>query len=798
MQKRPIILIIGTRPEGIKLAPVYFALKELGLPVKLCATFQHTDLLSTVLELFGITPDYTFQTMQTGQDLFHITQTVLENCKTIFTQENPQLVVVQGDTSTAMGAALAAFYLQIPIAHIEAGLRTGNLAAPFPEEYNRQQIGNLAKYHFTPTYTASQNLQQAGINPTAIHQVGNTVIDALNFILEQTKLHKLTISQSTQELITDVKAGYLKIVLLTMHRRESFGEKMIRTLQAMRRFAQQHPEVAIIYPRHPNPQVAHAIQAAKLSLCSNILVVPALPYHELVYLLNQVDCIASDSGGIQEEATSLGKPVIILRSETDRPEAMMAQMAWLVGSDPVQIQLQLEYALHQKFTPTLLYGDGTAAKQIATILKRELSMIKVSVIGLGYIGLPTAIILAESGCLVNGYDTDANKVQLILEGVTVIEEAELGERLAGVLNKQTFHANTKLETAQYYIIAVPTPIKEDKSSDLSFVWDATKVIASKLEVGQCVIVESTVPVGTTKLIANYLSHATGLQAGIDFMVAFSPERVIPGQTFYELIHNNRLVGGINQTSTDFAKQLYQKFVKSDISTTSADAAEMVKLVENSCRDVQIAFANQVNSMAQAAGLDGQEIINLANQHPRIKILNPGCGVGGHCIAVDPWFLIESFPEHSQLLLAARQVNDAKPEQVLAQIAERISQIQINNRQIRVCVLGVTYKPDVDDLRNSPGFYIAQELQKWPHVELTVVEPYVEPSLLQKHFSKISTQTSDTILQSDLTIILVAHTQFKKIFKDLFTTKDVLSFCELKINQVQLAPSVNPELTHLRP
>lgn len=778
---RSIILIIGTRPEAIKLIPVYFEFKRHGYPVKICATFQHTNLLQDVFDLFEIKPDFRFDIMRPDQDLFYLTQAVLENCKQLFNSQKPQLVIVQGDTTSAMAAALAAFYCKIPVAHIEAGLRTNNIWAPFPEELNRQFISLIATYNFAPTNTAVNNLKQAGVNPKTIYQVGNTVVDALNLVLNKIETGELAISAKTQELVNIIKNH--KIILLTMHRRESFGVNMVQSLTAIREFANEHPEICFVFPVHPNPQVQQAIDLADLKTCSNIFLIESLTYHELIYVLKQAHVVVTDSGGISEEAASLSKPVILLRNETDRPEAVQANLAWLAGYDKAKIKKYLLQALSLPGVAhcTKIYGDGQSAAKIVKILKQEVSMTKVAVVGLGYIGLPTAIILAEAGMQVHGYDIDGVRVAKIFQGIAVIEEHELGVRLAQALNNQNFYVDTKLAPADYYIIAVPTPVTPDHKADLSYIWDAVQAVASVLLAGSCVIIESTVPVGTTNQIAEYLAQRTGFVLGEDLFVAFVPERVIPGKIFYELIHNDRLIGGVEAKSSQIATKFYAQFVKGAISQTDASTAEMVKLVENSSRDVQIAFANQVASMAETAGLDPLKVIAFANKHPRVQILNPGCGVGGHCIAVDPWFLIESFPEQSKLLQAARLVNDSKPFEVLADIAKKVQALQTTTGKgkIKLCVLGVTYKPDVDDLRNSPALFIAQELQKWPNIELFVVDPYVDHELLKTYFKNVSANLDNLPTICDMTVALVAHSKFKQTFKGSFVAKDMLDFGVVK-------------------
>ena len=289
---------------------------------------------------------------------------------------------------------------------------------------------------------------------------------------------------------------------------------------------------------------------------------------------------------------------------------------------------------------------------------------RVSVIGLGYMGLPTAIILAENELTVFGYDIDEEKVNKIKKAEPVINEPEIIPRLQSVLDDKEFSVSTKLHEAEYYIISVPTPVDNNKNANLDAVWSATSEVAKILKHGDTVILESTSIVGTTEKLSKKLEETSKLKAGIDFFVGYSPERAIPGNTFYEVVHNNRIIGGINEESSNKIFVLYSKFVRGEISVTDSKTAEMVKLVENSSRDVQIAFSNQVASIAYQQGINPYDLIALANKHPRVNILNPRCGVGGHCIAIDPWFLVEAFPEHTKLLKAAREINDAKPLEVI--------------------------------------------------------------------------------------------------------------------------------------
>lgn len=387
---------------------------------------------------------------------------------------------------------------------------------------------------------------------------------------------------------------------------------------------------------------------------------------------------------------------------------------------------------------------------------------KVCIIGLGYIGLPTSVILAEHDIDVVGVDIDKERVNSINAGDSVIEEPGLQEKLNAVLKHNCFRATTTISQADYFIIAVPTPFTKDKEADLSYVFDAAEQVATVLKKNDVVILESTVPVGTTQKLAKLLQEKTGLSAGTDFFVCFCPERVLPGNIFSELIKNERIIGGINIESVQRAQHLYKQFVHGELYLTNDSTAEMVKLVENSSRDVQLAFAHNVASMATAAGLNPYKVIELANKHPRVSILHPTCGVGGHCIAIDPWFLIKSFPQQSAVLQAARTVNDDKPQEVIKYVNNEILSWQSHyKKQCTVLLLGLTYKPDVDDLRESPALFIARRLQQSGSCNLLVCEPNIQKKNLEQ-LNLVSFQ--EGIEKADIVVCLVGHALFKKYFK----------------------------------
>lgn len=400
-------------------------------------------------------------------------------------------------------------------------------------------------------------------------------------------------------------------------------------------------------------------------------------------------------------------------------------------------------------------------------------MKNVCMIGLGYIGLPTAIVAADHGFRVIGYDIDPERVRRINEHEMVMVEPEIDHKLQEALYSGRFRAQTNPAAATYFVIAVPTPHTQDKKADLSHVFHAARAIAPFLQKDNVVILESTVPVGTTEQLAKLLEELTGLKAGQDFFCAHCPERVLPGKIFYELTHNARIIGGINERSAEQAQRFYERFVKAPLFITSAATAEMVKLVENSSRDVGIAFAHEVAALATAAGLDPYEVVALANKHPRVRILQPRCGVGGHCIAVDPWFLIETFPAQSRLIKMARQVNDDQPERVYKRIMAAAKECATKKR-CKVLILGLTYKPDIDDLRESPALAIAKRCARQRTIELLVCDPYVadkELGLEQIDFQK-------GLAVADLVVCLVSHKLFKIQIESIRAHENVLDACGL--------------------
>lgn len=371
--QHPIIVMIGTRPEGIKMLPIYFALKKNNLPVLICSSTQHTSLLDEVFELFKVKPDFELSIMQHDQDLFHITTAVLERTKQLFKTVNPSLVLVQGDTTTTMAAALSAFYLKIPIGHVEAGLRTYDSYNPYPEEANRRMVASVSNFHFAPTPQATAHLFAEGINHDEIFCTGNTVVDALRIMRQKIAENEIKIDQNICSLINRCKQEQKKIVLVTAHRRESFNGGIDSILQSVHYLASTNPDIFFVYPYHPNPAIKKVLETVKLQELNNVYVSTPLAYKELIYILMHADLVATDSGGIQEEAISLGKHVLVLREKTERMEGIWAGYAKLVGTNKKNIISNFQEMINTTCIkrPSTIYGDGYAADTIVEIIKTQ-------------------------------------------------------------------------------------------------------------------------------------------------------------------------------------------------------------------------------------------------------------------------------------------------------------------------------------------------------------------------------------------------------------------------------------------
>ena len=374
------------------------------------------------------------------------------------------------------------------------------------------------------------------------------------------------------------------------------------------------------------------------------------------------------------------------------------------------------------------------------------------VIGMGYIGLPTASIFASNGLHVTGMDINADIIGSLKIGKLHIFEPGLRELFISALESGCLDISTEVTPADAFIIAVPTPFYEDKRADLRAVVSASESILPHLQPGNLVILESTSPPRTTIDIVAPILEKGGLKAGEDFLLSYSPERVLPGKILRELVDNARVIGGVNQASAEAGRDLYRKFVRGDIILTDATTAEMVKLMENTSRDINIAIANEFSRLAQQFDVDIWEAIRIANLHPRVEILKPGIGVGGHCISVDPWFLVEAAPDDARLIQMARQINDEQPGVVAKLIQEETGSLS----QKCVAFLGLSFKPNVDDLRESPAIKLAQYLQQMG-AEICAYEPYRLDASIEGLTQANSLEAA--LGDADLVVLAVAHDQF---------------------------------------
>lgn len=394
----------------------------------------------------------------------------------------------------------------------------------------------------------------------------------------------------------------------------------------------------------------------------------------------------------------------------------------------------------------------------------------VSVIGLGYIGLPTAAMFASRKVNVIGVDINQHAVDTINRGEIHIVEPELDMVVHAAVTEGYLRATTRPEPAEAFLIAVPTPFQGDHEPDLSYVRAAAEAIAPVLKKGDIVILESTSPVGTTEHMLQWLVAARSdlrfpvagaAGQGIDIHIAYCPERVLPGHVIRELVENDRIIGGLTEACAKRAADIYRVFVEGELLFTNARTAEMAKLTENAFRDVNIAFANELSLISDKLDINVWELIKLANHHPRVNILQPGCGVGGHCIAVDPWFIVDKTPEQARLIRTAREVNDHKPQWVLEKVRAAVDSLMATGREetsLTVALLGLAFKPNIDDLRESPALQIAKLFAAETRTSLLVVEPNID-ALPTAMASQALVSVEEAISQADVIVLLVNHREF---------------------------------------
>ena len=395
---------------------------------------------------------------------------------------------------------------------------------------------------------------------------------------------------------------------------------------------------------------------------------------------------------------------------------------------------------------------------------------EVVTLGLGYIGLPTSALIASNGTNVLGVDINENIVKTINKGKIHIIEPALDQIVSKAVSDGCFKASTKPSSAEVYLVVVPTPFKGNHEPDISFVEAATKAIIPLLKKDDLYIIESTCPIGTTEKMQKLIFASRPELEGLIY-IAYCPERVLPGNVMKELVENDRVIGGVNEDSTRKAISFYSNYVDGKLHGTNARTAEMCKLVENASRDVQIAFANELSLICDKADINVWELINLANKHPRVNILQPGCGVGGHCIAVDPYFIVSDYPLESKIISTAREINNYKSIWCVEKIKSAKLQFELKyGRKPKTALMGLTFKPNIDDLRESPAKYIANKVLQNSKNEVHYI---VEPNIKSHAIFKL-TDYKEAIKKADLIVFLVGHKEFQnlKIDKD----KLVLDFC----------------------
>jgi UDP-N-acetyl-D-mannosaminuronic acid dehydrogenase len=387
-------------------------------------------------------------------------------------------------------------------------------------------------------------------------------------------------------------------------------------------------------------------------------------------------------------------------------------------------------------------------------------MAEVCVLGLGYVGLPTASLLANAGFFVLGVDLDAEVVDMLRDGRTRLEEAGLATLVSAAFNSGNLTAATRPEPSDTFLICVPTPITPDKGADLRAVESATRAILPLLRPGNLVILESTSPVGTTRDVVGRILRESGLEPGRDFDLCYCPERVLPGNTVNELMNNDRIIGGYSPQSAERARTMYERFCQGKLVLTDDRTAEMCKLMENTYRDVNIALANSFARVAEDAGVNVWDAIEMANLHPRVRILKPGPGVGGHCIPVDPWYLVEAYPEHTGLLRQARRVNDSQ--------AERLLQLLLATGRLapgdKLAILGAAYKADIDDARESPAGLLAEAAQ-WRGLRVAVHDPLVRPGT--HHGLTVGNDLPGCLAGATAAALLVEHRAYRALSARFF-------------------------------
>lgn len=685
-------IVVGTRPEIIKMAPVIRECQKRNIYFFIIHSNQHySEEMDSIFfkELALPTPHYN---LGVGSGL-HSNQTgnILIKMEPILIAEEPDVVLVQGDTNTVLAGALAASKLGIKVGHIEAGLRSYDRT--MPEETNRIMTDHISEYLFAVGPNQKEILLKEGITGKSIYTVGNTVSDSL--------FQHLEISAQTSTILADLKLQKRDYFLVTAHRASNV-DIASNLKELLHLFDEMHANYTgtIVWPIHPRTQAK--IKEFKIELPDYLQLIPPVGYLDFIQLQKYAKLILTDSGGIQEEACLLGVPSLTLRENTERPEAVEVGASELVGRNAEKaVKAAQQWLSRDSYAWDNPFGDGHVAEAIVDIVVAdntefvELPIVAknetLAVIGMGYMGLPISSLLAQAGYSVTGVDLSQQKVDSINRGECPFDEVGMPELVKKVVDQGYLKASTVIPSSQTYLVAVPTPHK-NKSCDRSYVFSAVDAIAEVAKDGQTVIIESTISPRTSLEVEKRFKAK-----GLNVDVVHCPERAIPGQTLHELVHNDRIIGASNITAQQKVKEIYQSFVEGEVFLTDLTTAECVKLVENTSRDVGIAFANELSQVCEELRVNVNEVIKLANRHPRVNVLNPGPGVGGHCIPIDPWFLVES-TQKGEFIRLARKLNDERPFVIADKVMVTARQLSGKN----IGILGVAYKPNVDDCRETPA------------------------------------------------------------------------------------------------
>lgn len=746
-----ICIVVGTRPEIIKMAPIVIECKKRGLDFFIIHSNQHysESMDKVIFNDFSLPPAKYNLEVGSGK---HSNQTgnILIKIEPVLEKEKPDVILVQGDTNTVLAAGMAGSKLGIKVGHVEAGLRSYDKS--MPEETNRVVVDHLADYLFAVSDLQEGILKKEGLSSNKIFTVGNTVVDAL--------LHaKLRSSKSN--ILTKNGLKPKDYILSTLHRSGNVDNvvsltKILEILSAVHK----KTDLQVLWPIHPRSELK--IKEFNLKVPSGVKLIEPCSYLDFIQLESSARLILTDSGGVQEEACILNIPCVTLRENTERPETLHVGANRLVGlslAKTLEAIDALEVGEQKWINP---FGDGNTAKKIIDIVLYDRvlnndSRKNVCVIGLGYMGLPIACLISNAGHKVVGVDLSLEKIDLINSQKPPFEEDGLEALLKSAIQKNEFYARRNPIESDIFLIAVPTPVV-DRSCDLSYVVEACKSILGVVKNGDLIIIESTIKPGVCEDVILPIFK----EVEVEVMVSHCPERAIPGNTLHELIHNDRIVGGLDTLATELTADFYASFVRGKVLKTNAKTAEICKLMENTYRDVNIALSNEFEQICTNFGVDAFEAIKLANKHPRVSILNPGPGVGGHCIAVDPWFLIEDFSE-SKIIKSAREINEARPLLISKRIKEKINY----DKKKTICLLGVAYKGGVDDDRESPSYIIGDDLENDGY-HVTYHDPFVSGSKV----SNVPTQYIPDL--ADFHVLLTDHNVYQSLsLKNYYCTKNLL-------------------------